>query len=79
MHPFLDGNGRTAQGAGGPHAPAGAAYATLGGSQCLISIMKRRGRISEGMAAVRASGHDLTPFLKFGLKGIAFQADNLMV
>ena len=29
------------------------------------------------LAAVRAKGHDLTPFLKFGLKGIAIQSGRL--
>ncbi len=76
MHPFLDGNGRTAR------ALEALMLQRAGLRDCLFIAMsnfyhEEKRSYLEALAAVRASGHDLTPFLKFGLKGIAFQAGRL--
>ena len=77
MHPFLDGNGRTAR----------ALEAVL----LRRSRLKRELFIAMSnyyydekhvylatLAEVRASAYDLTPFLKFGLRGIAVQCQRLL-
>ena len=76
MHPFLDGNGRTAR------ALEALMLQRAGLRDCLFIAMsnfyhEEKRSYLEALAAVRPSGHDLTPFLKFGLKGIAFQTGRL--
>lgn len=76
MHPFMDGNGRTAR----------ALEALLLGRAGLHSTLfiamsnyyyEEKNSYLAALAAVRASGYDLTAFLKFGLMGIARQAKRL--
>ena len=77
MHPFLDGNGRTAR--------------ALEAVILRRSRLKRELFIAMSnyyydekhiylatLAEVRSSAYDLTPFLKFGLRGIAFQCQRLL-
>lgn len=77
MHPFQDGNGRSAR-----------ALEAL-----ILQIRKmnepffiamsnyyydEKDHYLSALAAVRANGHDLTPFLLFGLKGVAIQCQRLL-
>lgn len=76
MHPFSDGNGRTAR------ALEALALQRAGLKDSLFIAMsnyyyeEKRTYLSS-LAEVRASGHDLTSFLRFGLKGIALQTERL--
>jgi Fic family protein len=72
MHPFLDGNGRAAR----------ALEATMLGRTGLRDILfiamsnyyyENKTEYLNALNASRAQGHDLTPFLKFALKGIETQ------
>ena len=77
MHPFLDGNGRTAR----------ALEALLLGRAGLRDTAfiamsnyyydEKQGYLA-ALAETRALGHDLTPFLKFALKGVAVQGGRLL-
>jgi len=73
IHPFLDGNGRTAR----------AMEALLLGRAglrdvCFISMSNyyydEKNNYLKALSEVRSAGFDLTPFLIFGLKGIHLQA-----
>ncbi|MBM3264711.1 MAG: Fic family protein [candidate division Zixibacteria bacterium] len=71
MHPFLDGNGRTAR------ALEAILLHRSGLRDILIAMSnyyyeEKSGYLSK-LAEVRAKSHDLTAFLIFGLKGIEFQ------
>ena len=76
IHPFLDGNGRTAR-----------ALETLvlqraGLKDSLFIAMSNyyydeKQAYLNALAAVRSAGQDLTPFLKFGLYGVALQSGRL--
>lgn len=77
MHPFLDGNGRTAR----------ALEALLLGRAHLrratfIAMSNyyydEKAAYLTALAQVRAAQHDLTPFLNFALKGIAFNAQRML-
>jgi len=74
MHPFLDGNGRTAR------ALEALLLARAGlRDSCFIAMSnyyyEEKAKYLDALSAVRADGsHDLTPFLKFCLRGIATQA-----
>lgn len=76
MHPFSDGNGRTSR------ALEALALQRAGLKDSLFIAMsnyyydEKRNYLAT-LAAVRAADHDLTPFLKFGLKGIAIQTERL--
>ncbi len=76
IHPFLDGNGRTAR------ALEALMLQRAGLKDSLFIAMsnyyydEKRGYL-EALAAVRAANHDLTPFLKFGLRGVALQSSRL--
>ena len=76
MHPFSDGNGRTAR------VLEALALQRAGLRDSAFIAMSNyyydeKTAYLSSLAAVRAGGHDLTPFLKFGLKGIALQTARL--
>jgi Fic family protein len=76
MHPFLDGNGRTAR------AVEALMLQRAGLTDHLFIAMsnyyydEKKGYL-ESLSAVSAPDYDLTPFLVFGLKGIKLQCDRL--
>jgi Fic family protein len=76
MHPFLDGNGRTAR------ALEALMLQRVGLKDTLFIAMsnyyyeEKTGYLGT-LAQVRAADHDLTPFLIFGLKGIEVQCNRL--
>ncbi len=77
MHPFLDGNGRTAR-------ALEALLLQRAGLRdtCFIAMSnyyyEEKKNYLAALAQVRARG-DLTPFLEFGLKGVATQSRRLLV
>jgi Fic family protein len=76
IHPFLDGNGRTAR------ALEALMLQRAGLKDSLFIAMSNyyydeKRSYLDALAAVRASGHDLTPFLKFALRGVAIQSGRL--
>lgn len=76
MHPFLDGNGRTAR------ALEALMLQRAGLRDTLFIAMSNyyydeKSAYLRALTDVRASGHDLTAFLLFGLKGIALQCTRL--
>jgi Fic family protein len=76
MHPFLDGNGRTAR------ALEAFMLQKVGLKDSLFIAMsnyyyEEKNDYLKALAEVRAGNHDLTPFLLFGLKGIALQCKRL--
>jgi Fic family protein len=77
MHPFLDGNGRTAR-------ALEALLLQRAGLRdtCFIAMSnyyyeEKHGYL-DGLAAARAGGHDLTPFLRFALAGVAQQVQRVL-
>jgi Fic family protein len=76
MHPFLDGNGRTAR-------ALEALYLQRAGLRDALFIAMSNYYYDEktaylqALSKVRENGHDLTFFLKFGLRGIALQCKRL--
>jgi Fic family protein len=77
MHPFLDGNGRTARALEALMLQRARLRAT-----CFIAMSNyyydEKTEYLSALAQVRERKHDLTPFLIFGLKGIALQARRLL-
>ena len=76
MHPFLDGNGRTAR------ALEALMLQRAGLRDALFIAMSNyyydeKNSYLAALAEVRERNHDLTPFLVFGLKGIALQCERL--
>lgn len=76
MHPFLDGNGRTAR------ALEALMLQRTGLRDTLFIAMsnyyyEEKNEYLNALAAVRAKGYDLTSFLIFGLKGIELQCRRL--
>lgn len=76
MHPFLDGNGRTAR------ALEALMLQKIGLRDSLFIAMsnyyyEEKNTYLATLANVRASDHDLTSFLIFGLKGVAVQCQRL--
>jgi Fic family protein len=76
IHPFLDGNGRTAR------ALEALMLQRAGLKDSLFIAMSNyyydeKKTYLDTLARVRANGHDLTEFLKFGLRGIAMQSNRL--
>lgn len=76
MHPFLDGNGRTAR------TLEAFMLQKTGLKDSLFIAMsnyyyEEKNEYLNTLAQVRAGDHDLTPFLLFGLKGIALQCKRL--
>jgi Fic family protein len=77
MHPFLDGNGRTAR------ALEALMLQRVGLKDTLFIAMsnyyyEEKNAYLSALAAVRASDHNLTPFLQFGLRGIETQCERLL-
>ena len=77
IHPFLDGNGRTAR------ALEGLILQRTGLKDSLFIAMsnyyyEEKNAYIAALAAARAQDHDLTPFLKFGLRGIELQCKRLL-
>lgn len=76
MHPFLDGNGRTAR------AVEALLLQRTGLRDTLFIAMsnyyyEEKTAYLTALNEVRAAGHDLTPFLKFALKGVESQCQRL--
>lgn len=76
MHPFLDGNGRTAR------ALEALMLQKVGLRDSLFIAMsnyyyEEKNSYLTTLANVRANDHDLTPFILFGLKGVAVQCQRL--
>jgi Fic family protein len=76
MHPFLDGNGRTAR------ALEALMLQKVGLRDSLFIAMsnyyyEEKNSYLVTLANVRANNHDLTSFLMFGLKGVAVQCQRL--
>lgn len=76
MHPFLDGNGRTAR------ALEALVLQRAGLRDTAFIAMsnyyyEEKTAYLNVLAEVRSTNHDLTPFINFGLKGIALQCDRL--
>jgi hypothetical protein len=76
MHPFLDGNGRTAR------ALEALGLQRAGLRETTFIAMSNyyydeKKACLESLSAVRAGNHDLTPFLAFGLRGMAIQCQRL--
>jgi Fic family protein len=76
IHPFLDGNGRTAR------ALASILLQRAGlRDVCFIPLSNyyydEKAKYLSTLSEVRANSHDLTPFLIFSLKGIALQCQRL--
>jgi Fic family protein len=76
MHPFVDGNGRTAR------ALEALLLQRAGMRETTFIAMSNfyydeKKTYLQSLAAVRELDYDLTPFLKFGLKGIALQSQRL--
>ncbi len=76
IHPFLDGNGRTAR------ALEALVLQRAGLRDTLFIAMSNyyydeKTAYLNTLSESRSLGHDLTPFLKFGLKGIALQCRRL--
>lgn len=76
IHPFLDGNGRTAR------ALEALMLQRAGLRDSLFIAMSNyyydeKQAYLNALAAVRANDNDLTPFLKFGLRGVALQSNRL--
>ena len=77
MHPFQDGNGRTARAVEALMLRRGKMKDTL-----FIAMSNyyydEKDQYLASLAEVRAKNYDLTPFLKFGLRGIATQCQRLL-
>lgn len=76
IHPFLDGNGRTAR------ALEALMLQRVGLRDTLFIAMsnyyyENKQAYLNALTATRAAGHDLTPFLLFGLKGIELQCGRM--
>jgi Fic family protein len=77
MHPFLDGNGRTAR------SLEALCLQRTGLKDSLFIAMsnyyyEEKNAYLTALSEVRANGHDLTPFLLFGLRGIELQCRRLL-
>lgn len=76
MHPFLDGNGRTAR------AMEAVMLQRAGLRDILIATSNyyydEKTAYLGALSEARAGHHDLTPFLRFGLRGIALQCQRLV-
>jgi len=76
IHPFLDGNGRTARALEALFLQRAGLRDTLFIAMSNYYYDEKSGYLAS-LSAARASQHDLTPFLIFGLKGIALQCNRL--
>ena len=77
MHPFLDGNGRTARALEALMLQRAGLRDT-----CFIAMSNfyydEKTAYLKALSSTRARDHDLTPFLELGLKGIALQSRRLL-
>ena len=76
MHPFLDGNGRTARAMEALILQRAGLRDTLFIAMSNYYYEEKRSYLAT-LAEVRSKNHDLTAFLKFGLKGISLQSERL--
>ena len=76
MHPFLDGNGRTARAMEAFFLQRCSLRDTLFIAMSNYYYEEKNSYL-QALADVRANNHDLTPFLCFGLKGIELQCRRL--
>jgi Fic family protein len=76
MHPFLDGNGRTARALEALVLQRAGIRDTAFIAMSNYYYDEKNGYL-ESLSLVRAQEHDLTPFLIFGLKGITIQCRRL--
>jgi Fic family protein len=76
MHPFLDGNGRTARALEALMLQRSGLKDSLFIAMSNFYYDEKRAYL-DALAVVRSADHDLTPFLKFGLRGIALQTGRL--
>jgi Fic family protein len=77
MHPFLDGNGRTARALEALMLQRNGLKDTLFIAMSNYYYEEKNGYLAT-LAEVRANNHDLTAFIKFGLKGIKLQCRRLL-
>ena len=77
MHPFLDGNGRTARALEALMLQRAGLRDTSFVAMSNYYYDEKTAYLGT-LAETRQTGHDLTPFLLFGLKGIALQCQRLM-
>lgn len=77
MHPFLDGNGRTARALEALMLQRNGLKDTLFIAMSNYYYEEKNGYLA-ALADVRANNHDLTAFIKFGLKGIKLQCRRLL-
>ena len=77
MHPFLDGNGRTARALEALILRRARLKDALFVSMSNYYYDEKNAYLS-CLSESRQGGHDLTPFLKFGLRGIAIQCNRLL-
>ena len=77
MHPFLDGNGRTARALEALMLQRNGLKDTLFIAMSNYYYEEKNGYLA-ALAEVRANNHDLTAFIKFGLKGIKLQCRRLL-
>ena len=77
MHPFLDGNGRTARALEALMLQRNGLKDTLFIAMSNYYYEEKNGYLA-ALADVRAKNHDLTTFLKYGLKGIKLQCRRLL-
>jgi Fic family protein len=77
MHPFLDGNGRTARALEAVLLQRSRLKRELFIAMSNYYYDEKHAYLAT-LAEVRASEYDLTPFLKFGLRGIASQCQRLL-
>jgi Fic family protein len=78
MHPFQDGNGRTARVLEALMLQRAGLKNSLFIAMSNYYYEEKRAYL-QALADVRAGDHNLTPFLKFALKGIAVQSNRLLV
>lgn len=77
MHPFQDGNGRTARAAEALVLQRAQLKDSLFIAMCNCSMIEKDTYLA-CLSAVRENDFDLTPFLKFGLRGLAVQCQRLL-
>jgi Fic family protein len=77
MHPFVDGNGRTARAMEALLLQRAGLRETLFIAMSNYYYDEKKDYLSS-LSAVRASNYDLTAFIKFGLKGISLQSKRLL-
>lgn len=76
MHPFLDGNGRTARALEALMLQRQGLRDSLFIAMSNFYYEEKNGYLT-ALAEVRSAGHDLTPFLLFGLRGVELQCMRL--